>query len=180
MQASLQLVAVLFIFDFHLALSFSSIAALNGINRFQNSRAYTQKSSSGIRSFSCLLQSTRNRGFVADGVGKFLQRTSYQRPSLTVARAIEGTGVFLVSPATIGFAVNTVLALFGLITQKYKKVLTLSGLLHAWFLGVLLWASLGFAGWSTGVLYLIMGSVATKIKQKEKEAKGIAGPTASF
>ena len=70
---------------------------------------------------------------------------------------------------------NSALALLGLITQKYKKVLTLSGLLHAWFLGVVLWTSLGFAGWSSGVLYLVVGSVATKIKQKEKESKGIAG-----
>jgi hypothetical protein len=97
------------------------------------------------------------------------------RSKLTVVKAIEGTGLFLIKPARIGLFVNTFLALLGLVTQSYKKALTLSGLFHAWFLGVILWASLGFAGWSTCALYLVVGSLATKIKMKEKEAKGIAG-----
>ena len=83
--------------------------------------------------------------------------------------------MYIISPATVGFVFNSALALIGLVTGKYKSALTLSGLLHAWFLGVLLWASLGAAGWSTAVLYLVIGSAATKIKLKEKEAKGIAG-----
>lgn len=96
------------------------------------------------------------------------------RSKLTVVKAIEGTGLFLIKPARIGLFVNTFLALLGLVTQSYKKALTLSGLFHAWFLGVILWASLGFAGWSTCALYLVVGSLATKIKMKEKQAKGIA------
>ena len=64
-------------------------------------------------------------------------------------------------------------ALYG--TGKYKSALTLQGLIHAYALGVILWGTLGFAGWSTCVVYLVFGSIVTKIRKKEKEALGIAG-----
>ncbi|EKX50469.1 hypothetical protein GUITHDRAFT_157284 [Guillardia theta CCMP2712] len=69
---------------------------------------------------------------------------------------------------------NSVLALLLLATGKYRSFLTSSGLLSAWLLGVILWGSLGFAGWSTCVVYLIAGSLVTKVKMAEKEKKGIA------
>ena len=123
----------------------------------------------------CLFKETNIGTFLDSSRRNFNQRTERSKAGLTILRGIEGTGLFLVGPAAVAVALNSALALLGLITQKYKKVLTLSGLLHAWFLGVVLWTSLGFAGWSSGVLYLVVGSVATKIKQKEKESKGIAG-----
>ena len=53
-------------------------------------------------------------------------------------------------------------------------MLTPSGLAHAWALGVMLWGSLGWRGWSTCVVYLIGGSAVTKVKKAKKEALGIA------
>lgn len=55
-----------------------------------------------------------------------------------------------------------------------QKSLTKAGLLHSTALGIGLWSFLGFQGWLVCVSYLILGSVATKVKMKEKEALGIA------
>lgn len=71
-----------------------------------------------------------------------------------------------------GLALNSGLACLG--TAKGQKVLTPSGLAHAWALGVMLWGSLGWRGWSTCVVYLIGGSAVTKVKMAKKEALGIA------
>lgn len=62
-----------------------------------------------------------------------------------------------------------------LLTKKYKSALTKEGLLHAWILGCILGATLGLPAWTTCTVYLIVGSIATKIKKAEKEAQGIAG-----
>ena len=67
---------------------------------------------------------------------------------------------------------NSGLACLG-VTKK-QKALTPAGLAHAWALGVMLWGSLGWRGWSTCVLYLICGSRVTKVKMAKKEAMGIA------
>ena len=68
---------------------------------------------------------------------------------------------------------NTGLAVAG--TLAGQKQLTPTGLVHAWALGVILWSSfVGWRGYSLCVLYLVVGSAATKIKQKQKEAQGIA------
>jgi hypothetical protein len=50
-----------------------------------------------------------------------------------------------------------------------QQSLTPTGLLHATALGIGIWSFLGFPGWIVGVSYLVLGSVATKIKMKEKE-----------
>lgn len=57
---------------------------------------------------------------------------------------------------------------------KKQQMFTPSGLFHAWALGVMLWGSLGWRGWSTCVLYLIAGSCVTKVKMAKKQALGIA------
>ena len=68
---------------------------------------------------------------------------------------------------------NTGLATIG--TLAGQKQLTKTGLVHAWALGVILWSSfVGWRGYSLCVLYLVVGSAATKIKQKQKEDQGIA------
>lgn len=64
-------------------------------------------------------------------------------------------------------AVNLPLALILLVSKT--KSLTKIGLLHATCLGVGLWSFLGPEGWLIGVLYFVMGSLATKIKMAEKE-----------
>jgi uncharacterized protein (TIGR00297 family) len=55
-----------------------------------------------------------------------------------------------------------------------KKLLTPAGLFHAWVLGVIVWATLGWPGYSVVVFYFLVGSGVTKIGMAEKEAAGIA------
>ena len=55
-----------------------------------------------------------------------------------------------------------------------KVPLTPAGLLHATILGTGLMTFLGVEGWLVCVIYLILGSLVTKIKMKEKEELGIA------
>lgn len=69
-------------------------------------------------------------------------------------------------------ALNSALGTAGQI--KGQRVLTGAGLWHAWALGVMLWGSLGWRGWTTCVLYLLCGSKVTKVKKAKKEALGIA------
>jgi len=73
---------------------------------------------------------------------------------------------------TQGLALNSGLAAIGV--AKGQKVLTPSGLAHAWALGVMLWGSLGWRGWSTCVVYFACGVAVTKVKKAKKEALGIA------
>jgi len=83
------------------------------------------------------------------------------------------TSLVALPPQTAtALALNSGLAAVGQL--KGQKVLTPSGLAHSWALGVMLWGSLGWRGWSTCVLYLICGSVVTKVKKAKKEALGIA------
>jgi len=69
-------------------------------------------------------------------------------------------------------ALNSGLAVLG--TAAGQAVLTPSGLVHAWALGVILHATLGWTGWGTCVFYLIGGSAVTKLGRARKEALGIA------
>jgi uncharacterized protein (TIGR00297 family) len=63
----------------------------------------------------------------------------------------------------------------GLLTWPViKKLLTPSGLFHAWILGVLVWGTLNWPGFLVVVFYFLAGSGVTKIGMAEKEAAGIA------
>jgi uncharacterized protein (TIGR00297 family) len=55
-----------------------------------------------------------------------------------------------------------------------KKLLTPAGLLHAWILGTIVWATLYWQGYGVVVFYFLVGSAVTKIGMAEKEAAGIA------
>jgi uncharacterized protein (TIGR00297 family) len=55
-----------------------------------------------------------------------------------------------------------------------KKLLTPAGLLHAWVLGTMVWATLSWPGYVVVVLYFLVGSGVTKIGMTQKEAAGIA------
>jgi len=99
------------------------------------------------------------------------------RPTLTAAplsalRAPPAAALVLSPRVLTAVGLNSGLAAVGV--AKGQKVLTPSGLAHAWALGVMLWGSLGVVGWSTCVLYLICGSRVTKVRMVEKEALGIA------
>jgi len=109
--------------------------------------------------------------------GLALQATAV-RPTLPLMRPamrvrLEQSPAMMLPARTItALSLNSGLAALG--TAKGQKVLTTSGLVHAWALGVMLWSSLGWRGWTTGVLYLVGGSIVTKVKKAKKEALGIA------
>ena len=75
-------------------------------------------------------------------------------------------------PLLQAFALNAFL--FAGLRKKLLKMLTPEGLFHSLALGTGLWATLGWRGWTTCVLYLLLGSTVTKVKFKEKEKLGIA------
>ena len=76
------------------------------------------------------------------------------------------------NPWLVGVGLNTVLV--GVAFIAPKKLLTPAGLLHAWFLGVLLWGTLGWQGYIVVMVYFLVGSAVTRIGMKQKEAEGIA------
>ena len=70
----------------------------------------------------------------------------------------------------IGFLLN-----FFLISIFCKiPVMTPSGWISAGILGTILWGSLSWQGWLTVVIYLILGSLVTKVGYKYKDKIGIA------
>lgn len=76
------------------------------------------------------------------------------------------------NPWLVGALLNLSL---GLITWPIlQKLLTPAGLLHAWILGVIVWATLGWTGYAVVVFYFLVGSAVTKIGMAEKESAGIA------
>jgi len=72
----------------------------------------------------------------------------------------------------IAVAINTVLAAIAWVVPK--KLLTPAGLLHGWILGVLIWGTLGWQGYTVVMVYFLVGSAVTRIGMAEKEAAGIA------
>jgi uncharacterized membrane protein len=75
-------------------------------------------------------------------------------------------------PWGVAIALNTGLA--GIAWIAPKKLLTPAGLLHAWFLGVIIWGMLGWQGYLIIMVYFLAGSTVTRIGLKKKEAAGIA------
>lgn len=76
------------------------------------------------------------------------------------------------SPWLIAIALNTALA--AIAWALPKKLLTPAGLGHAWALGVLIWGTLGWAGYGVIMAYFLVGSAVTRVGLAEKEAAGIA------
>ncbi|MGB3614990.1 MAG: TIGR00297 family protein [Elainellaceae cyanobacterium] len=76
------------------------------------------------------------------------------------------------SPWLIAIALNSILAAIAWAIPK--KLLTTAGLLHAWALGILVWGTLGRAGYGVIMAYFLVGSAVTRVGFAEKEAAGIA------
>lgn len=94
-------------------------------------------------------------------------------PRRVVRRAPVVTAAALAPALKTALTLNTGLAVAGTLAKQNQ--LTPTGLVHAWALGVILWSSfVGWRGYSFCVLYLVLGSAATKIKKAQKEAAGIA------
>ncbi len=70
----------------------------------------------------------------------------------------------------IGFITNFLLIF---VFRRYP-IMTKSGWVSAGILGTLLWGSLSWKGWISVVLYLVLGSLVTKIGFKYKNKLGIA------
>ncbi len=71
---------------------------------------------------------------------------------------------------TIGFIINFCLIF---VFRRYP-LMTKVGWMSAGILGTLLWGSLGWKGWISVVLYLLLGSLVTKVGFKYKNKLGIA------
>ena len=88
--------------------------------------------------------------------------------------------ISLNSPVTLdvlmpwAFAVGLNAVLMAIAWAAPKKLLTPAGLLHAGFLGILIWGTLGWRGYVVMIFYFLAGSAVTRIGMKEKEAAGIA------
>ncbi len=78
---------------------------------------------------------------------------------------------FLV-PWLVAVGLNTILLLIAAIAPK--KLLTPSGLVNAWLLGVLILGILGWQGYTVVMFYFLVGSAVTRIGFAKKEAAGIA------
>lgn len=76
------------------------------------------------------------------------------------------------NPWLIAILLNTGLGLLG--WRVVSKLLTPSGLVHAWILGVIVWGVLGWSGYTVVLFYFLAGSAVTKVGMAEKEAAGIA------
>ena len=68
------------------------------------------------------------------------------------------------------FLINFVLIFLG----QRLPFLTKRGWIHAGVLGTLLWGSVNWNGWLSVCLYLLLGTLVTKIGYKDKASRGIA------
>lgn len=75
-------------------------------------------------------------------------------------------------PWLLAIALNTVLLAIAWFSPK--KLLTPMGLIHAWFLGVIIWGTLGWRGYGVILFYFLVGTLVTRVGMAQKEAAGIA------
>ena len=80
--------------------------------------------------------------------------------------------MLLLNSWLIALLLNTVLIAIAWILPK--KLLTPLGYLNAWVLGVIVWGTLGWQGYTVVMFYFLVGSAVTKIGMAEKEAARIA------
>ena len=73
-----------------------------------------------------------------------------------------------------GFFVGFILNFFLILFFRKIPIMTKWGWLSAGILGTLLWGCLGWQGWISVVLYLLLGSLVTKIGYEYKDKIGVA------
>jgi uncharacterized protein (TIGR00297 family) len=76
------------------------------------------------------------------------------------------------NPWLSAIALNSLLLILAFLLPK--KLLTTAGYFHAWVLGVLVWATLGWHGYAIVLFYFLVGSAVTRLGIQQKEAEGIA------
>lgn len=80
--------------------------------------------------------------------------------------------IYSLDPWLVAIGLNTVLLVIAWLSPK--ALLTPTGLLHGWGLGVLIWGTLGWQGYLVAIFYFLVGSTVTRIGMAKKEAEGIA------
>ena len=78
------------------------------------------------------------------------------------------------APTLLAWLIALLLHLPLLALAGRAPLLTPAGWRHAALLGTLLWGSLGWRGWLAVVLYLLLGSLVTRIGLRDKQARGLA------
>ncbi len=78
--------------------------------------------------------------------------------------------LFLNSNWLNAFLINFIFIFFG----QNLPFLTKKGWIHAGILGTLLWGAIGWQGWMSVCIYLLIGTLVTKIGFKNKASRGIA------
>ena len=78
--------------------------------------------------------------------------------------------ILIINQFFLGFCINFILIFI------FRKIplMTRSGWISAGILGTILWGCLSWQGWISVVIYLIFGSLVTKIGYKFKKEKGVA------
>jgi uncharacterized protein (TIGR00297 family) len=76
------------------------------------------------------------------------------------------------NPWLVAIVLNSILLLVSIVIPK--KLLTPAGTINAWGLGVIVWGTLGWRGYSVVMFYFLVGSAVTRIGMAQKEAEGIA------
>ncbi|MDJ0718858.1 MAG: TIGR00297 family protein [Prochloraceae cyanobacterium] len=82
------------------------------------------------------------------------------------------SSIDLSNPWLIGAELNGILVAIAWVIPK--KLLTPAGLIHAWILGIIIWGTLGWQGYTIVMFYFLVGSAVTRIGMEQKEAEGIA------
>lgn len=126
------------------------------------------------------------RGVYNDPISRRVNRidTSTTTPQLTSSSALGSLSETATNLATSlfryqgpvpflqAFGINAIL--FAALQSKLNTMLTPSGFASSLVLGTMLWATLGWRGWTLCVLYLFLGQAVTKVKFEDKEKRGIA------
>ena len=80
----------------------------------------------------------------------------------------------LPAPSPVAWLIAAGLHLPLVLLAPRLPLLTPAGWRHAALLGAVLWASLGWRGWLAVVLYLLLGSLVTRLGLRDKQARGLA------
>jgi uncharacterized protein (TIGR00297 family) len=78
----------------------------------------------------------------------------------------------ITNPWIIGTSLNVILIVIAFISPK--KLLTTAGYFHALILGIIVWGTLDWRGYTVVMFYFLVGSAVTRIGMAQKEAAGIA------
>ncbi|KAJ8906911.1 hypothetical protein NDN08_003395 [Rhodosorus marinus] len=100
------------------------------------------------------------------GLGPVHNKTPQNRRLACTPQAL------LVPASRVAIALAVHAGLLGVGWKYGERFLTKAGVAHACALGLLLWCSMGFSGWSLAATFFIIGNLATKVGKEIKEKEG--------